>query len=299
MTLRNLQVFLAIAECGNMTKAAEKLFISQPSVSLAVSEIEKTYNVVLFERLPGKLRLTPTGERLRNYAQRMLDIERDMDKFLSQESSNYCIRLGASITIGSSVISPIIARMRTEIPKVNYHVDIASTHEIEQLLLDGELDIALVEGAIKSPGLEVKDFISDKLVVICTNDHQFANREKIKMADLSGMPLILREQKSGTREQFDRAAKRSGIDLVVRFSSVSYGAIIDAVENDLGVGIISERLVKKYVDGGRLHTCEIEDADLSRDFKLVYRRDRYITDILDQFIRVCRDTNYVDDNMTI
>jgi len=137
MTLRNLQVFLAIAECGNMTKAAEKLFISQPSVSLAVSEIEKTYNVVLFERLPGKLRLTPTGERLRNYAQRMLDIERDMDKFLSQESSNYCIRLGASITIGSSVISPIIARMRTEIPKVNYHVDIASTHEIEQLLLDG------------------------------------------------------------------------------------------------------------------------------------------------------------------
>ena len=299
MTLRSLQIFLAIAEYGNMTKAAEKLFISQPSVSLAVSEIEKTYNVVLFERLPGKLRLTPTGERLKSYAQRMMSIERDMEQFLSQEGSSYCVRLGATITVGSSVISPIIARMRTEMPKVNYHVSIETTRVLEEMLLNGELDIALVEGEMKNPSLEVKDFLDDKLVLICANDHPFARREGVTLEELSGVPLILREQGSGTREQFERAARSKGIDTLIRFSSVSYGAIIDAVENGLGVGVISERLVHKYYVSGRLHICELEDADLSRKFRLAYRRDRYITDILNAFIRICRDTDLMNGDLTI
>jgi len=290
MTLRNLQVFLTIAELGNMTKAAEKLFISQPSVSLAISEIEKTYNVTLFERLPGKLKLTPTGEKLRQYAQKMLDVEQDMEKFLSQESTNYCVRVGATITVGSTVVSSVIADARSKLPKINYHVEIASTKDIETKLLDGELDIAIVEGTVDNPNLEIKNFIEDNLVAVCANEHPFASRNSISIHELDGVPLILREPGSGTREQFARVARKNGIDTVVRFSSVSYGAIIDAVEHNLGVGIISERLAQKYVQLGKIHMCKIEDADLSRSFKLIYRKDKYVTDILETFLHILWDS---------
>jgi len=299
LTLRSLQVFLAIAEYGSMTKAAEKLFISQPSVSLAVSEIEKTYNVVLFDRLPGRLRLTPTGEKLRRYAQRILEVERDMEQFLAQESENYCVKIGATVTVGGSVVSSIIAQMKTEIPKINYHVDIANTRVIEEKLMDGELDIALVEGEIGNPSLEIKSFMDDKLVLICSERHMFAGRDAVSIKELSGVPLVLREPQSGTREQFEQAIRKSGIDAVVRFSSVSYGAIIDAVEHDLGVGIISERLIRKHAESGAIHVCDISDADLSRTFKLVYRRDKYITEILDQFIRICRGSDSLRGDLTM
>lgn len=291
MTLRNLQVFLTIAELGNMTKAAEKLFISQPSVSLAISEIEKTYNVTLFERLPGKLKLTPTGEKLRQYAKKMLDVEQDMEKFLSQESSNYCVRIGATITVGNTVISSVIADARSQLPKINYHVEIDGTKEIEQKLLDGKLDIAIVEGKVDNPSLEVKSFIEDNLVAICSLDNPFASRDSITLKDLSGVPLILRDEGSGTREQFMKAVNKSGIDAVVRFSSISYGAIIDAVEHDLGIGIISERLAKKHVsEGGKIHICHIDGVNLSRNFKLIYRKDRYVTDILETFLHILWDS---------
>lgn len=296
MTLRNLQVFEAVAECGNMTKAAEKLFVSQPSVSLAISDIEKEYDVVLFERAPGRLKLTATGQVLLNYAKRMLKTEWEMEQYLNGESDNSCVRIGATVTAGSALLGELIAKMKTEMPNVNYHVTVANTGVIERMLLEGEADIALVEGEHKNTNLETRVIMRDKLVLICSRLSQFAERDAIDIHELAGVPLILREPQSGTREHFLNIMRMNNIECVIRWSSYSYGAIIDAVEHDLGVGVISEALARKYEKLGMVHICNMTGGDFSRSFKLTYQKNKLINKVMLEFFRICGDAEYILDH---
>lgn len=294
MTLRNLQIFVAVAEYQNMTKAAEKLYISQPSVSMAISDIEREYEVLLFDRMLGKLVLTQTGQSLVAYAKQILNAEKQMEYFLRHESANFCIRIGVTVTIGSSIFSSIIAEMKTVMPNVNYHVTVANTHIIEEMLMKSKIDIALVEGELINSNLEVTPVINDRLVAICSQVHPFHTRDTLRIEDLAGVPLILRERQSGTREYFEEVMQANNIDYTERWSSYSYGAIVDAVEHDLGVGIISERLAQKYAAAGKLHICNITNVNLDRSFKLVHRKNKHITDILLKFFEICGNSKYFD-----
>lgn len=299
MTLRSLQIFVAVAECGNMTKAAEKLFISQPSVSLAISDIEREYDVTLFNRNAGKIQLTHTGRKVLEYARKILSLELDMEKCMRHEAENYCIRVGATITVGATIIGPVIAKMKESIPKVNYHVNVANTHIIEKMLLDGEVDVAVVEGEISNPNLEVRSFLNEHLVLICPPTHPFATRESINISELADVPLLLREEGSGTRKQFDNAMEQNNVEPIVRWSSYSFGALIDAVENDLGVAVISGLLARKNQKNNNYHICNIEGDDLSRAFKLIYHKDKYISHILSKFTEICMDSEFVNKEFLI
>ena len=285
MTLRNLQIFVAVADCLNMTKAAQKLYISQPSVSMAVSEIEKEYGTVLFERVSGKLKLTPMGKELRGYAQNVLAMIEKMEN-LTREDASRCIRIGATVTIGSSIMGPIIAKMKESMPKVDYHVTVANTRIIEEMLLNSEVDIAFVEGQIMNPNLEVYEVLNDELIAICGPKHSFCGKDSVTLKEIAQEPLILREKESGTRAFFEEEMQKAGLNYTVRWTSYSYGAIIDAVRNNLGIGIISRRLAEKFIAEGSLCGCRIKDANLSRSFRLLYVKDKYITDMMLQFSEI-------------
>ena len=285
MTLRNLQIFVAVADCLNMTKAARKLYISQPSVSMAVSEIEKEYGVVLFERSSGKLNLTPMGKVLRGYAQNVLEMIEKMEN-LTREEASTCIKIGVTVTIGSTIMGTIIAKMRESMPKVDYHVTVANTRIIEKMLLNSEVDIAFVEGQVANPNLEVYEVLTDELIAICGPQYKFCGKESVTLKEISQEPLILREPESGTRAFFEEEMQKAGLNYTVRWTSYSYGAIIDAVKNNLGVGIISRKLAEKYIKEGSLCGCRIKDANLSRSFRLLYVKNKYITDMMLKFSEI-------------
>ena len=285
MTLRNLQIFVAVADCLNMTKAARKLYISQPSVSMAVSEIEKEYGVVLFERSSGKLNLTPMGKVLRGYAQNVLEMIEKMEN-LTREEASTCIKIGVTVTIGSTIMGTIIAKMRESMPKVDYHVTVANTRIIEKMLLNSEVDIAFVEGQVANPNLEVYEVLTDELITICGPKYKFCGKESVTLKEISQEPLILREPESGTRAFFEEEMQKAGLNYTVRWTSYSYGAIIDAVKNNLGVGIISRKLAEKYIKEGSLCGCRIKDANLSRSFRLLYVKNKYITDMMLKFSEI-------------
>lgn len=285
MTLRNLQIFVAVADCLNMTNAAKNLYISQPSVSMAVSEIEKEYGIVLFERVSGKLKLTPMGKVLRGYAQNVLEMIEKMEN-LTREEARSCIRIGVTVTIGSTIMGPIIAKMKESMPKVDYHVTVANTRIIEKMLMNSEVDIAFVEGQITNPNLEVYEVLTDELVVICAPDHPFRRNESVTLKEISTEPLILREPESGTRAFFEEEMQKAGLNYTVRWTSYSYGAIIEAVKNNLGIGIISKKLAEKYINEGSLCGCRIKDANLSRSFRLLYVKNKYITDMMLKFSEI-------------
>lgn len=295
MTLRNLQIFVAVADCLNMTNAAKNLYISQPSVSMAVSEIEKEYGIVLFERVSGKLKLTPMGKVLRGYAQNVLEMIEKMEN-LTREEARSCIRIGVTVTIGSTIMGPIIAKMKESMPKVDYHVTVANTRIIEKMLMNSEVDIAFVEGQITNPNLEVYEVLTDELVVICAPDHPFRRNESVTLKEISTEPLILREPESGTRAFFEEEMQKAGLNYTVRWTSYSYGAIIEAVKNNLGIGIISKKLAEKYINEGSLCGCRIKDANLSRSFRLLYVKNKYITDMMLKFSEIVGNLTAIEIN---
>jgi len=292
MTLRSLEIFTAVVDHGSMTRAAKVLFISQSSISQCIAEIEQKYDVLLFERLPSGLSLTPTGKALVHHARNLLAAEKAIEDFLSHESRKLHLRIGATATVGACIISGLAAEMQKHIPDIDLRIHVANTRAIEEMILKNELDIALIEGNVKSPDIVVKTETDDRLVLICSVKHPFHERDSIHVKELDGVPLILREVGSGTRAHCEEILQLGGIKPNIRFDCISFDAILDAVENDLGVSLVSERLAAKWQEKGGFHVCSIKGAEIDRSFRLIHHRNKYFTEPLHLFTVICSNTDY-------
>ena len=145
MTIRHLQIFKAVAEAGKMGQAARQLYISQPTVSKAIGDLEKEYGVLLFDRLAQKLYITEAGTRLLRYARQLLALYDEMEADLHAAAGLQAIRVGATITVGSCVLPALIRRFEQEHPGVRVQVEVESARRIEQKILNSELDLAVSE----------------------------------------------------------------------------------------------------------------------------------------------------------
>lgn len=263
MTTRDLEVFAAVAEHGSMSAAARALRVSQSSVSQAVADIEREYGVLLFDRCAHSLHLTPTGETLLAYAQKTLFLVREIDGFLRSGTCRSELRVGASVTVGSCVLSPILRRLQAQLPGLQPRVVVSNTHEIVDLLLKSRLDVGLVEGRVDHPGLAVRP------------------------EELSGQAMVLREEGSGTRAHLEEALRGCGVACRPAWVCSSTEAILDAVRHGFGISVLSRRLVRADLDAGRLWACQAEGLDLRRSFSLVQHRNKCPFDALTRFRQVC------------
>ena len=203
MTIRHLKIFIEVAESGKMTAAAEKLFISQPTVSQAIRELEEYYGVLLFERLNRKLYITEAGKKLLSYAKIVVRQYDTLEEKMFSLNKVEKIRIGATVTVGECVLSDIINRLRKENPRVTIYSYANNTEIIEEKLLNGEIDIGIVEGKVKSNDLIVIPEMKDRLVLICSTDHPFAKKRTINIKELNDQEFAMREKGSGTRELFE------------------------------------------------------------------------------------------------
>lgn len=289
MTIRNLEIFSAVAELGSMSAAADYLYITQPSVSLAISDIEKEYKVKLFDRVGRKLHLTPAGKRLVGYSNGILRLNDEMEHFLANESHNPGIHVGASATVGACIMAPVIDELKKSIPDVKCDVDVANTKIIESELLKSELDIALVEGDVSSPELIVCPVIRDELMLVCSSKHRFYGRKTINLEELESENLILREVGSGTRAKLERAMASRHLSCNIGWSCYNFEAIKDAVIHNFGVTVASPRVAGRELCRGEMWACRIGDVDFSRSFNVVYCKNKFFTPTLLKFIEVCKN----------
>lgn len=287
MTIRDLEIFLAVAESGSMSRAAEKLYITQPAVSLAISALESEFQVRLFERLGRKPRLTNTGKGLVRHAKHLLSSHQTTLDYLNEEAENHHIRIGATATIGSNLISKIVIDLNKNFPTLQHEVIVANTHIVEEQLLVGQIDIALVEGRIHSPDIVTSAVLQDSLVLICSPKHPFFGRSSVSIRELHNQPMILREKGSGTRAQIEEQFRLHDVTCNAIWDCHQFSAIIDAVRHGLGVSILSERLVQQERISGTLWTCTLEDAELSRTFNLSYHKDKHFTEQMERFAQLC------------
>lgn len=287
MTLRNLEIFVAVVELGSMSAAARELVITQSSVSQVILDIEKDYGINLFERFNRGLKLTPTGEEMLKYAKNIILLNKELDSVLNHESKVLRIRLGATATIGATVMKAIVLDLQREYPKIKCEVSVANTRTIEEKIMNNELDVGLVEGNISNDDLIQEVAMRDKMVFICGCAHRLCGRTSIKIEEVRNDHWVMREAGSGTRAQVMRELKAHNIQPDIRWCCNSLETVKSAVADGIGVSVLSRRLVKGDFEDGKLWISDISNADFERTFKLVYHKDKYMTKTMKSFVNLC------------
>lgn len=278
MTIRHLRIFVEVAETGSMSTAAKNCFITQPTVSQTIRELEKHYHVNLFERLSKRLYITPAGEQLLAYAKKVLLqsdlLETNMQEFASVER----LRIGATITLGACLLSSVINDLHNLHPRLHTYACVANTSLIEQKLLNSELDVALVEGIITSSDLVSIPVVNDFLVLAMAKDHPLASKKELCLTDLSQYDFVMREKGSGTRKLFEDYLIHNNIPYNIALEATCMDAIKNAVLYNHCISAISIRLVEQEIKSGQIHIVLNSDAAWNRHFYLVHHKDKFISE---------------------
>lgn len=292
MTIRHLQIFVAVADCGKMRAAAERLHISQPSVSQAVRELESYYNIKLFERLSQRIYITETGKKLLPYARHIIDSFETMEGFINDTSSGNVIRVGGSVSVGTRLLPPMIKSLENEVPDVDVCVIVDNTAAIEGKIQRSELDIAVVEGIVRSDELVKKDIYDDELVLVVGPEHELFNHPGIKLKELTKHALISRESGSVERNQFEQFLLEHDIKMKNKWSCSNTETIKKAVLNGEGIAILSRMVIEKEIAAGEVRVLNVENTRMRRKIKLIYHKNKYISQSMKQFIGICTDGRY-------
>ena len=288
-----LRVFITAARTLSFTRTAEQLCISQPAVSKHVGELESRYGVQLFTRRGSRLELTEAGRTLLASAERVADdyrrLEYEMSLCTGQTEGE--LRLGASTTIAQYLLPPILARFTTRFPKVRVSLLSGNSEQIEQALDDHAIDLGLVESVSRRQGLHYTPFRADELVLVARPGGKYAHMESVTPEALCRIPLVLRENGSGTLEVIiaalaDRGIRLSQLNVVLRLGSTE--GIKGFVRHSDAMAIVSAFSVVDELRSGALRIVDLEGLTLLRDFVFVHNEAhpaRLVRQFLD-FIRV-------------
>lgn len=285
MTLRHIKIFTAVCDAGSVTGAAEKLYIAQPSVSLAIREIEEYYGIKLFDRIARKMYLTDAGKTMLGYASHITSLFDEMENLRNRDGIGL-IRIGASITVGTHYIPIIVNKFKQKNPDSEVNVIINSSEVIEDLLLRNSLDCVVMEGIAHSENLLTEQLCDDKLCIVCKPDYKFVGMRNVSIDNFFKEKFLLREKGSGTRELFDNVAEMHGYDVKPVWESTSTKALINAAVYGHGISVIPYKLAESDIEAGRLNVITINGVSekLTRKFNLIYHKNKYISLLIEQFI---------------
>lgn len=288
MTIRHLKIFVTVCEEGSITKAGQKLFMAQPTVSFAVSELEKHYGVKLFDRLSKRLYLTDAGTKLLSYAQHIVLMFNEMELNAQNLNNSGTLRIGTSVTIGNCLIPSLLSSFAKKQPDVIVKMQIDNSERIEQSILDSQIDLGLIEGVTHDSQLVSEAFRDDELVLLFAPGHHWENQISVIPNQLKEEPFLMRECGSGGRQILESALLLHDITIEPAWESISTQAIVQAVASGLGVAVLPLLLVEPLLRQGILVTRPIEGISLKRKFSIVHHKNKYITDIMKEFIALCR-----------
>jgi DNA-binding transcriptional LysR family regulator len=286
-SLRQLEVFLAVARVGSVSGAGEALAMSQSAVSSALGDLERQFGLQLFDRIGKRLRLSELGQSVRAQAEGVLDRASELEAAFEGRAAIGLLRIGATLTIGNHLVAPLMARFMRENSGAELTLAVANTEEIARRVANFDIDVGLVEGEIQHPDLEVTPWRDDELVVFCPPGHRYAKKRALTDADLRAARWIVREHGSGTRQTFDRAMHGLGqLDIVLALEHTE--AIRGAVAAGLGLGCVSRIALQESFDHGTLAPCRVPHRDFRREFYLLLNRHKYRGRGLALWLALCR-----------
>lgn len=276
VNLAQVRVFVAVAEEGNITRAARRLRTSQPAVSKQVSELERALGTSLFDRLARGVRLTDAGELLLGHARRIFAAEGTAEAELAEllGLSRGHLSVGASTTIGSYLIPAVFGAYHRAHPHIRLELEIANTAAVQAMVLDDRLDLGLTEGFVASDALDSEVVHNDEMVAIAAPGHPLLGQAPLAAARLRDVPFIMRERGSGTRDVIEAALAERGVQLEPAMALGSTEAVKNAVASGLGVALVSRLTVELELQVGRLAVLRVQDLEIKRALHLVRLRGK-------------------------
>ena len=271
-----LRVFVTAARTLSFSKCAAALNITQPAVSRHIGELEARYGMPLFTRGTSGVALTKAGGLLLSHAESLLSAYQKMDydmELLSQTSQGR-LSIGASTTIAMYLLPPVLASFMELSGGVEVSMLSGNSENVEQWLRDGTVDIGFVENASRRPWLHYEPLMADELVLVAGTQGRYGSQESVTPEELRGLPLVLREKGSGTREIIERALNRRGIrveDLNVVIELSSTEAIKSFVRSSDTLAIVSVIALHRELADGSLSIVDIDGVDMPREFATVVR----------------------------
>lgn len=290
-TLRQLQIFLAVAQYQNISKAAHSLHMSQSAASEALQNLEHSYDVTLFERSRNRLSLSAIGHTLRKEAENLLAHCETFEDKLRDHADVGHIKVGASFTIGNHLATRYLAGYLSRYPDADVQLDIANTPDVVAQVLNYEVDIGMIEGEVQHRELELIPWREDKMIVFCAADHPLARKRSLSSRDIREAQWILREPDSGARQTFERALSGILPDINIYLELKHNEAIKNAVESGLGIGCLSQIVLQKNLANGDLVPLHLPRRNMHRTFYFALPKQRFQQDTVDVWMQTCRDTD--------
>ena len=297
MTIRNLEIFVKVADCGSMTAASEALYIAQPTVSQAIAELESHYGIRLFDRLSKKLYITESGKQLLGYARHIITLHGEMELAMKDPEKSGLLKVGASLTIGAELLPRLVSVFQEDRRELKIHAVVRNTADIESLIMRNEIDFALVEGIVHNRNIISEPFMDDELALVCGRSHALYGARRTTLEELLRHDFVVREQGSGTRELFESAMVSKNAAWNISWECSGSDGIKSAAAGGLGIGVISKRLVEKEIQDGSLSIVRVPGLDLKRKFSIAYHKNKYITDTMKLFFSLVNKENAFDDLM--
>ena len=287
-SLRQLEIFVAISRTTSVSRAAEALSLSQSATSSALSELERQFNLQLFDRVGKSLRINETGQQLLPLAVELLDRAKEIENQLRGHAGFGYMKIGATLTVGNYLATILVAKFLHDHPESRIQLQVHNTSTIVQQIANHELDLGLIEGDCNHPDIEVQPWIADELVVFSAPSHPLANQPKVTIEQLLQEPWILREKGSGTRATFDVAFHNNHSKLKIRLELEHTEAIKRAVESGLGIGSISRLALKDAFLRGTLVPISTPNLKLERFFYFLWHKQKYQTTGMREFLAMCK-----------
>lgn len=290
MDVRDLQVFLSVSKHLNYTRAGEKINLSQPSVSVRIRQLESELRVKLFEQLGKKVVLTDAGQLLVPYANRVIaaidDAHHAIDELHGLERGS--LRIGASTTPGMYLVPQVVARFKRSHPKIEIHLRIKDTREVEDGVLNNEFDFGFVGGHLAAEEVSAHAWLTDELLLIVSPDHRLRNKKTVKKQDLEGESFIVRESGSATRATIVTQLQQANFELETVVEMENPESIKKAVQSGLGIAFISKFAVATELTAKTLTAIRVRDLTINRELKIVHRKDKHLSRAALAFIKMAR-----------
>jgi DNA-binding transcriptional LysR family regulator len=289
MDFDQLTTFIEVVKLGNFSRAGQKVFRSQSAVSAQIRQLEQEYGERLLDRSGKVVRLTPAGEVLFEYAERLLTLRNESLRAVADQghTPRGVLAIGANEATCLYVLPEVFAEYSRLYPSVQISVYRNFSRKIVQRLEDGSIDVGIATLPIKSPSLKVQPIFRDRLMVMVSANHPLASHETVSVSQIAGFPLIF--PKTGyTRQILDKLFRPYGSQLRVTMELPSVGMIKSFVVADVGVSLISSSFAKDEVRSGQAKLIPLADVDLWRELGLIYRSGRSLPRAATAFIELIR-----------
>lgn len=288
MTLRHLKIFVSVYQNMSITRASEELHLVQPSVSLAIKELENYYGIKLFDRLSRRIYPTDTGTRFYDYALHIISMFDEMEREIKNWDTIGSLRIGSNITAGTILLPPIVKEFNTVCPDIKTTVAIENNEEIQHQLIDNKVDIAMIEGNVLYPQIISEPLMDSRICFVAVPTNPLVTKKNVSLKEIASCDLLMRESGSAGREKAESIFLSNNIAIKPIWESASSEALLRAAFNNIGIAVLPYIMAKEEILSGRLSEITVDSMNLTGSFSIVFCRNKYLSKSAKTFIELCK-----------